>query len=217
MIKLEKGEQPSVLAENAVAWTRVVVDRLAAGEQPTNTEKSRYNHPHVKAALLAETRGKCAYCESKMRHVSYGDIEHVVPKSDDPSKWFEWHNLTIACDVCNTKKSNIQVSGDDFIDPYLFDPEDCFWFFGPIINPSPGNESAKLTERLLDLNRVELVERRSERIQDIMRMLDVVVRVRQELLKAVLWDEFCREAEADKEYAAMSRTIIAFAKEKLGY
>src|SRR4051794_19317694 len=110
MIKLKKGKQPQVLADNAADWTKIVVDKLVAGVKPTKTEKGRYNHPEVKTALVAETQGKCAYCESKIRHVSYGDIEHVVPKSDDPNKWFDWLNLTLACDVCNTNKLDAPVN-----------------------------------------------------------------------------------------------------------
>ena len=217
MIRLEKGEQPQVLAANAAIWTRAIVNKLAAGEQLTSAEKSRYNHPHVKAALLAETHGKCAYCESKIRHVSYGDIEHVVPKSDDPNKWFDWNNLTLACDVCNTKKSNKNVSEDLFIDPYSLDPEEYFWFFGSMMKPKPGNEAAELTEIYLELNRMELVERRTERLNYLLKMLDNVEKTKSELLKNVLWHDFCRESEPDKEYAALSRYLISFARTKLGY
>jgi uncharacterized protein (TIGR02646 family) len=217
MIKLQKGGPPQVLIDNAVAWTKVVVDRLAAGEKPTNTEKNRYNHRDVKAALVAETRGKCAYCESKVRHVSYGDIEHVVPKSDDPSRWYDWLNLTLACDVCNTKKSNAPVNGDVFVDPYAVDPEGEYWLLGAMVKERTGREAAVLTERLLDLNRAELLERRAGRLNDLLRMLDVVEGAQQPALKAVLWEDFCRETEGDKEYAALARTVMALAKEKLGY
>ena len=65
MITLEKGEEPEVLTRNALHWTNVVMNKLNAGETPTKTEKGRYNHVDVKQALIAETHGKCAYCESK--------------------------------------------------------------------------------------------------------------------------------------------------------
>lgn len=217
MIKLQKGEQPQVLADNAAAWTKVVVDKLTAGEMPTKTEKGRYNHAEVKSALIAETRGKCAYCESKVRHVSYGDIEHVVPKSDDPKRWFDWLNLTLACDVCNTKKLDAPVNGDVFVDPYVVDPEEHFWLLGTMVRARPGSEAATLTERLLELNRADLLERRAVRLNDLLRMLDLVERAHQPVLKTVLWDDFCREAEADKEYAALARSVMALAKAKLGY
>ena len=145
MIKLEKGDEPVVLAENARRWTRAVVDKMAAGETPTRTEKKRYNHPDIKRALVAETHNKCAYCESKLRHVAYGDIEHIVPKSKNPAKWFSWNNLTLACDVCNTKKGHSPVDSETFIDPYAVDPEEKFWQVGPIVYPRPGCDAAALT------------------------------------------------------------------------
>ena len=89
MIKLEKGAEPAVLARNSAQWTSVVIRKMDTGVAPTRTERSRYNHADIKRALMTETYKKCAYCESKFRHVTYGDIEHVVPKSDRPSKWFD--------------------------------------------------------------------------------------------------------------------------------
>ena len=130
MIRLEKGEEPVVLAQKCKAWTAVVVRRIEAGETPTDSERRRYNHAEIKSALVAETHGKCAYCESKMRHVSYGDIEHVLPKINDPTRWFDWANLTLACSVCNTKKSDSPAEGEEFIDPYSVDPEEFFLAVG---------------------------------------------------------------------------------------
>lgn len=217
MIKLEKGEEPPILAENGAAWTAAVVNKLQNGEEPTKTEKGRYNHPAIKAALVAETHGKCAYCESKLRHVTFGDIEHVVPKSMTPAKWFSWANLTLACDVCNTKKSNAPVDHETFIDPYAVDPEGEFWHAGAMMYPRPGCDAAALTERLLELNRAELLERRTARMNALMKMLEVVERCGNPNLKEILWDDFCQEMDAQNEYAALTRSVAALAKAKLGY
>lgn len=216
MIKLEKGEEPEVLARNWADWTTVVVEKIAAGEKPTNTERRRYNHVEIKQALVAETHGKCAYCESKLRHISYGDIEHVVPKADNPSEWFRWSNLTLACDVCNTNKADAPVGGGGFVDPYNVDPEEHFWQLGPIVYPKPGCDGAALTERLLDLNRADLVERRKERQDRLWRMLDSIERCENPHLKNLLWEEFNAESEAQREYAALSRTVVELASRKLG-
>lgn len=217
MIRLEKGQEPEILAQNAAAWTAAVVEKMDNGQTPTKTEKGRYNHPQVKEALVLETRGKCAYCESKLRHVSYGDIEHVVPKSGDPLKWFSWPNLTLACDVCNTKKSDAPINHDTFIDPYTVDPEEHFWQVGTMMQPRPGCNAAALTEKLLELNRAELLERRAERLQALMKLLEVVERCGDMDLKDILWADFCKETEAHREYAALARMVAALAKEKLGY
>src|SRR5436853_4660489 len=104
MIYLNKGAKPEILAEHAKNWTTELLEAIAAGTSLSEARKRRYNHDDIKQALLAETYGKCAYCESKIRHITYGDIEHIVPKSVDPSLSYEWDNLTLACDVCNTEK-----------------------------------------------------------------------------------------------------------------
>ena len=164
---------------------------------------------------MEETHGKCAYCESKVRHVSYGDIEHVVPKSADPRKWFSWPNLTLACDICNTNKADAQVDEESFIDPYAVDPEEHDWQLGPTMHPKPGCDAAALTERFLDLNRAELVERRTERQSALMRLLDAIARCQEPHLKQLLWEEFVAESEAQNEYAALSRAILEVASRKL--
>ena len=215
MIKLEKGDEPTVLSRNARRWTQAVMSKLAAGETPSRTEKSRYNHPDIKRALVAETHGKCAYCESKVRHVAYGDIEHIVPKSDVPAKWFSWPNLTLACDVCNTNKSRTSVDKGSLIDPYEVDPEENFWQMGPIVYCRPGCDAAGLTERLLELNRAELVERRHERITGLLRMLDLFERCGNRDLKILLWQEITSEAQAHNEYAALARTVVEHARRQL--
>ena len=217
MIKLEKGAEPAILVRNAEQWTSTVAGKIEAGEIPTKTEKNRYNHAEIKRALLAETHNKCAYCESKFRHVTYGDIEHVVPKSDIPAKWFSWQNLTIACDVCNTNKSNKPVDKDSFIDPYVVDPEEHFWHVGSTVFPRPGSDAASLTERLLKLNRAELLERRSERLKNLMRILESVKRTTNPQLKQILWEEFCSESESHNEYAALARATVELAAQKLDW
>ena len=215
MIRLEKGEEPAVLAQNSAQWTSVVVRKLNSGEVPTKAEKSRYNHADVKKELLRETHSKCAYCESKFRHIVYGDIEHVVPKSDDPSKWFSWENLTVACDICNTNKSNAGVDRDSFIDPYDVDPEEHFWQIGSMMYARPGSNAAALTERLLDLNRADLVERRFERLKSLLKLVESVERCDNPDLKRILWDEFTAESQSNNEYAALSRSIVELASMKL--
>ena len=216
MIKLEKGEEPAILSQKSEQWTSVVLRKIAAGKTPTKTEKSRYNHPEVKHALMTETHRKCAYCESKFRHVTYGDTEHVVPKANDPSKWFSWRNLTLACDVCNTNKSQTAVDDETFIDPYDVDPEEKFWQIGSMVCARPGCDAAALTERLLELNRTDLLEKRSERIANLLRILESVQRCENPNLRSLLWREFTSEAQAHNEYAALSRTIVELARRRLG-
>ena len=79
----------------------------------------------------------------------------------------------------------------------------------------PGSDAAALTERLLHLNRSDLVERRSERIASLLKLLELFVRCEDPELKRLLWDEFASEAQAHNEYAALSRTVVGEARRKL--
>jgi 5-methylcytosine-specific restriction endonuclease McrA len=106
MIRLKKLPEPEYLARNASEWARVLLEKLAANQVPSATEKSRYRHPDIKAALISETHGKCDYCESRLLHIHHGDVEHFYPKSLAPAKTFEWKNLTLACEICNQNKSD---------------------------------------------------------------------------------------------------------------
>lgn len=167
MIGLAKTEEPDILKRNAIVWTQELLAKINSNEEPTKYLLGRYSDPQIKAALLKETHGKCAYCESPLRHVTYGDVEHIISKASQPSLRFAWHNLTIACDVCNTKKGD----AEGLVDPYQCDPTLLFDFYGDLIWAKFGIHNAELTEYKLELNRPQLVERRRERIEYLRHMV----------------------------------------------
>lgn len=204
MIKLTKGAQPDILRRKAQEWTQAILDKQARGEVLTKTDRGHYRHDEIKEALIAETNGKCAYCESKVRHITYGDIEHITPKSHNPNLWFSWDNLTLACDVCNTNKGDHTFN---FVDPYE-DPSSHLMFLGPIIFPCPGSNAGAITETTLVLNRGELVERRKERLGSLSKHLEVIARTDDPNLRGILERDLLEEEAADKEFAGMVREAI---------
>jgi len=209
MIRLTKGTKPEILERLASTWTQVILDRLQGGERPTDAEKARYRHPEVKARLVAETHGKCAYCESKLLHITHGDIDHIVPKSAAPEKSFEWENLTLACDKCNENKSDHFGNHDDLVDPYIVEPSEHFFFEGPLFLPIPGSDPALLTETILKLNRSELLERRKEKIRYLAKSLDALARIQSEELRAIVRRDLLeQEIRADQEFAALARHFV---------
>jgi 5-methylcytosine-specific restriction endonuclease McrA len=209
MIKLEKTERPQVLTDNADDWTAVLLEKQAQGEEPTTSEKTKYRHRDIKAALLNETHGKCAYCESKLRHITYGDVEHIVPKSLALAKIFDWANLTLACDVCNTNKGSHPGNHDAFVDPYRHDPEAHLEFCGPLVLPRAESDPGLLTERVLELNRGELVERRASRIRALLSQVQIYARTQDPEVKRVLKEHLEQnETLADQEYAGLARWYI---------
>lgn len=106
-----KGE-PAVRAMRA-AQKRAPKSHTS-GKKSFTFDSGIYGHKTVKDVLLDAQHGKCAFCESRVAHISYGDVEHFRPKSGwrqeekDPLErpgyyWlaYEWTNLFIACTRCN--------------------------------------------------------------------------------------------------------------------
>jgi uncharacterized protein (TIGR02646 family) len=206
MIHLTKGPAPQILVQQAAAWTVELLDAIATGTKLSDARKRRYNNAEVKAALLEETHGKCAYCESKLRHITYGDIEHVIPKAVDPSRTYDWSNLTTACDICNTEKRDL----GGLVDPYTDDPEQIhFRFMGPLVTIVPGSEPAKLSLTVQKLNRPELIERRKERVENLGRQLEEIVATRDDATRRALIEALIEhETVASVEFTACARSYV---------
>lgn len=206
MIKLTKGDEPEVLQTNGAQWTADVLALDGQQEQATTYQKGRYNHPEIKAGVVAETNGKCAYCESKVLHIDFGDIEHILPKKERPDLWFDWNNLTLACSVCNNFKRAYFDEDLPLLDPYLDDPEQRLLFFGPFARPLPGDDNARMTEAVLALNRPKLVERRTERLDNLLALATLIEKAPTGL-KNLLKDDFLKETHSSREYAALARSV----------
>lgn len=211
MIKLKKGEIPQTLLQNCAAWTQELKNNIAAGDVPSETLKRRYNSLEIKSAIIKETHGKCAYCESKVRHIAHGDIEHIVPKSKTPDLWFEWTNLTLACTVCNNNKSDCE----GIIDPHKVDPVDHFWFAGSVIFPKPNSQVGTLTESVLKLNRPELVDRRNDRLKALEKIVRIANQQTDPATRAAIVNDLVSNELADEvEYAGMLREFVAVVRSK---
>jgi uncharacterized protein (TIGR02646 family) len=209
MIRLSKGRKPEILTQKQEEWTKALLAAIKSDEKPTETIKGRYRHPQIKTAIVDETYGKCAYCESKVRHIAHGDIEHIIPKSIEPQLTFEWDNMTLACDRCNENKSDHFANHDDLVDPYAVNPDDHFFIEGPLVLPVPGDEAAELTEKTIKLNRLELVEMRKKRIQSLHDQVKNIAKTHSEDLRAVLKQDLINnETSNDTEYAALARSFV---------
>lgn len=216
MIHLTKTAEPQVLKDNSEAWTKALQHKIASGQQPTQAEKAKYRHPQVKAALVGETHGKCAYCESPLLHIHHGDVEHIYPKSLDISLIFSWDNLTLACEVCNQKKSNLDPNIEHIIDPYKTDPSDHLAFAGTLVFPT-GTQHGQSTKVILDLNRGELVEQRKERLEKLLQIVDAALRpgVPAPVKAAIVADLKAQATDAASPYAGMGRCFYESIEAKL--
>jgi uncharacterized protein (TIGR02646 family) len=172
------------------AYTRSPA-RYTSGTERFAFDSELYGHDDVKSALRAAQHGKCAFCESQVTHIAYGDIEHFHPKGGfRPGRrhplefpgyyWlaYEWSNLLFACQLCNQRhkknefplldetkraRSHRHALADE--EPLFVDPsaED------PALSisfrqevPFPRNKRGRETIRALGLRRSELSEVRRD-------------------------------------------------------
>jgi hypothetical protein len=167
--------------------------------------QTNFKTPENKAALQAACFEKCMYCESKVRHVYWGDVEHIRPKSLFPALEFVWENLGYVCARCNGAKGDKWNNEAPLIDPFTEEPDDHLAGVGAFIMHRNGSERGEYTCITLTLNRPELIERRMERIQQIAILVDKASRTHDAQLRKELLRELQIELKDDREYAMVSR------------
>jgi len=176
---------------------------------PTALTRGDYKHYDNKTALKASTFDKCMYCESKVTHVDYGDVEHIKPKSKYPDLEFEWSNHGFSCGICNrTYKKNKYDENIPLINPYDEEPSEYIICNGAMIFPKQGNERGELSIIDLGLNRVELIEKRQEKIDEIDRAIKACFRTTNINLRNNALNELKNEANADKEYSMIIKALF---------
>ena len=210
MIKLDKRPTPQVIIEHGNTWTTIWVDHISNGTVISDADKSRYRHHDIKSSILKETSEKCAYCESKLTHTYPGDVEHILPKRKRPDLFVKWDNLTLGCNVCNTKKGDYYSETEPLINPNTDDPQGYLKFHGALVFHMPGSMIGERTILHLELDRTGLVERRTERINSIKQLIDRWNAQNEGHLKTLLFGEIIKELSVDREYCA---TLRAFARE----
>lgn len=208
MIKMSKGAEPKILFDNSKKWTHQLLKHINSNTKPKASLATKYRHKKIKEALIAETHGKCVYCESKLLHIHHGDVEHIAPKSIYSNKTFEWTNLTLACEICNQNKSDNDPDLTAIINPYIDPPEEHMIFSGPLIFTF--TQKGQNTELLLDLNRTALLEKRKEKLCDAWNILRNVVDTTKPLnVRKIIFNNFIKnEASSNGEYSSMIKSIV---------
>ncbi|MED1285836.1 HNH endonuclease [Bacillus mycoides] len=206
MRSLKKEKMPTILETNGDQWKKQYMQFINDGKEVPKHLKTKYSHPTIKHTLLKETKGKCAYCESSFIATDYGDIEHIEPKSKVPEKIFEWNNLTLACGKCNLNKRDYHDVELPLLNPYIDKPEEEIIFMGPMV--SARSERALMTIKKLDLDRVELYERRKGQIDSIQPLIYLYATTGDFKLKEILYNDLLKYTDEDKEYTSMMKSII---------
>jgi len=124
MILVKHCDAPEVLQTEGTISTRANIDLLLSnreefesGHRKFGFDSSIYGHKSVKDALIEAQHEKCCFCESKVTHIAYGDIEHFRPKAGWRKTkssmlvrpgyfWlaYDWSNLLFCCQICNQRE-----------------------------------------------------------------------------------------------------------------
>lgn len=131
----------------------IIIDRGAELTEEflqNNGRTSPWRNVEIKDALIKETSSKCAYCESEMLAVSFGEIEHIRPKSKYPHLVLDWGNLTLVCSKCNNEKRDKYFEELSFVNPYEDDVAEHIFAGGAYLYSS--TERGEITIREIKLN-----------------------------------------------------------------
>lgn len=239
MIYIARTPLPTVLQKYEKLWLenlRKVIDELNVLQMDSSASRAqirqvkrikdqaegKYNHREIKNALVAMFYGKCAYCESPIRIVAYGHIEHFCPKSHPYclDKIFDWNNLLLSCEICNDaahKGTRFPIDASGHI--LLINPTDpadsperhlkVRWDNETGIASIYGvDDRGKETEQTFDLNglrgRKELLMERSRYIKMLLALVKFAEQGDTQAL--ALLREAC---QPDAPYLAFVRSIIA--------
>ena len=184
--------------------------RRPACPHPQALTRSNYSHRDNKDALRKASFDKCMYCESKISHIDYADIEHIKPKADDkyPELKYDWNNLGYSCTRCNTAKGDEYSEETQYINQYEEDPEYFIYSSGAFLFPRMGNERGDLTITDIELNRPGLIERRKERIEETAKAIVACFRTKNAALRQNALGALKIEALPDKEYSLVIKTLL---------
>lgn len=168
-----------------------------------------YRHPPNKAALREACHDKCMYCESKISHTYWGDVEHIKPKARFPHLEFTWENLGYVCARCNGAKGDKWNEQQPFVDPFLEDPAEHLAAVGQFVFHRNGSERGELSWREIALNRPELLERRLDRLHAVARTVDKAMRTTNPQLRVLVLAELEHDLADHCEYAMACRAAYA--------
>jgi uncharacterized protein (TIGR02646 family) len=168
MIWVKRLEKPKVLVRNEVKWGIAI--QSATNNKVRDKAMAKYKHKEIKDTLIRMFDGKCAFCESYIGNIDYGDIEHFKPKSKFPELAVSWENLFLSCAKCNGAgqkgdKWPTDDEGGPLINPCEENPDNFFAFefdeLALVAIVKPKNKRGSVSELVFGLNKHSLLKDRS--------------------------------------------------------
>lgn len=245
MIHVDKpAAAPAVLTTEGAVETRKFCEAYERdpagyrrGEKTFEFDGAIYGHATVKEALKTAQHGKCAFCESPITHVQYGDVEHFRPKKGFVHRkalvrpgyyWlaYDWDNLLLACQICNQRhkrnafplqsgsrrarshRQSITKEIPVFVQPAKEDPSVAIGFREHVPIARKRSSRGRRTIEGLGLKRRELMEERERHLGTIKLLLDAKRALPVGRLRDAIEAHLRRATQDTEPFAAMVRDFL---------
>jgi uncharacterized protein (TIGR02646 family) len=228
MIRLDRGDPPPDFLRRATPAREKLRQFYARKPADRRQERPHYDKSVLRSArpfLLARFHGKCAYCESPISSAGQADLENYRPKSLYWWLTYEWENLLVSCQACNsakgsrfplrnesrrakTPRASLNRERPLLLDPCADAPEEHLLFGndGLVYSDSPRGQA---TIDALTLNRPGLVEARTRANANALHLLDVITRTQTQEVAGQIIEEMVLPAIAESApYAGSARQVL---------
>lgn len=219
MIRIVRGEAPPgfmELADELDQRWQLEAAKVSPISLTSYWQKVRPRLRTQAMVLWERQHHKCAFCESKVEHVSRYHIEHYRPKARFPGFIFQWDNWLISCGRCNEAKWSHFPDCDGLpclVNPAAEDPALHIEFMG--YTPIGLTMRGEQTIELLQLRRSPLEEERSRWLHTIQVLLLAMVRIGDEKLRDQIRRYIISAVNDDAPYASMTRAFLKSKAPKL--
>ncbi len=160
MMKLYRPNAPDFLAEHADNWGKEWEEKQKRDNRFSwKVFEGKPVNQRILPILKEMTKEHCSFCDGFTGETSRDTIEHFKPKSTYPREAYQWHNLFLCCDLCQSTKGEkfheqlLKPDDDDYYFEKFFQflPENGFIKENDLASPEE-KERAKLTIEIFGLN-----------------------------------------------------------------
>ncbi len=155
MMKAQRPAPPLWLTQKCQKWGQQYERKLATTPATQfawpQYQRKRLNH-WLLPLLRQMTEDHCSFCDVFQMVAEIREtIEHFKPKSQYPIEAYQWDNLFLCCDKCQSAKR-------EFFDPALLKPDEIDYEFDRyfIFNFSSGELHPNPTSNTSDQNKASL-------------------------------------------------------------
>jgi uncharacterized protein (TIGR02646 family) len=152
MMKLNRTPAPDFLNEHWEEWGKVWELQKKDGKTfQWRTYQGETVSEHIRRALNEFSKQHCAFCDAyRLGASSLATIEHFRPKSKFPLLVYQWENLFLCCNACQTAKL------DGFNERLLKPDEPDYSFLRYfVVNYKTGEIQANPTASLIEQERAD--------------------------------------------------------------